>query len=266
MTPGDVASAYDAIAADYDRQVHGDEWMRRVLWQRYDSLFQSGQRVLDVSCGTGLDAVFLTSRGIAVTAIDVSPGMIAQLELKVSRLELTNRIDARVLDVGQLALLPAESFDGIISAFAGLNTLADLSPFAADASRLLRPGGKLLLHLLNRFSLWEYLRLLGRGEWRAAQGLGRHGERVFVIGRQPVRHSLWSADEAFQRFFARDFRLLDRYSLGSLRPPHTVHRLPSPLIGALGGAERLLRHRRPFVNWGRFFVLELQKSGEATRG
>lgn len=257
---GEIAAAYDAIAADYDRQLRGDEWMRWVLWARYATLFRPGQRILDVSCGTGADAVFLAQRGLQVTGIDISPGMIAHLEAKVRRLGLTGQVEAHVLDVAGLASWPAERFDGLISAFAGLSALPELASFAADGARLLRPGGRMVLHLLNRFSLWEWLGLLAHRRWADARRLGRQPTRTFPIGGRPVRHSLYWPAEVYQRFFAPYFRLCRVYSLGVLRPPHTVRYLPAPVVVALGSLEQRLNSRQPFVNWGRFFVLELEKS------
>ena len=59
MNNEDLALAYSRMADEYDRLVEGDAWMRQILWDRYRSLFQPGQHVLDVGCGTGLDALFL---------------------------------------------------------------------------------------------------------------------------------------------------------------------------------------------------------------
>ncbi|MFQ5596084.1 MAG: class I SAM-dependent methyltransferase [Anaerolineae bacterium] len=262
MNLQELARAYDAVAEDYDRQVRGDEWMRWRLWEHYAHVFQAGHHVLDVGCGTGIDAAFLARRRVHVTGIDVSPEMIAQLRDKVVRQGLTAGVDAFVMDVAHLSTLPRGTFDGIISAFAGLNTTADLAPFAADAARLLRPGGRLILHLLNRFSLWEWLGLLARGEWAAARRLSQRTERTFVVGGQPVRHYLFSPSEAYRRYFASRFRLCRCYSLGVLRPPHTVQRLPSPIVETLGKLEQQLSSYRPFVNWGRFFVLDMTVRSE----
>lgn len=233
--------------------------MRNVLWERYARLFTPGQSVLDVGCGTGIDALFLAQRGIRVVGIDASPSMIAQARAKLDNAAVAELVELALMDASALESLPETGFDGIISAFASLSTLADLERFGAQSARLLRPGGMLLLHLLNRFSLWEWIGLVRSGRWREARDLDRNLERNFYIGGRSVRHYLHHAGDAYGRFFAGRFHLRRAYGLGILRPPHTVNRIPRPVVMALDWMERPLRTWRPFVNWGRFFVLELER-------
>lgn len=254
-----VKLAYDRIAGDYERQIAGDEWMRRALWQHYADVFRPGDRVLDVACGTGLDAVFLARRGMHVTAIDISEGMIERLQARVMAEGLGESISAHTLDVADLSSLPPQSFDGITSAFAGLNTVPDLQRFARSAAYLLRPGGHAVLHLLNRFSLWEWLLFALHGDWRAARGVGRSSEREFTIGGLPVRHNLYRPLPLYHSVFAGSFNLARAYSLGSLRPPHDVRRVPPAFVGGLEALERRLGSREPLLSRGRFFVLDLVK-------
>jgi SAM-dependent methyltransferase len=263
MTNTEIARAYDAIAAGYDRQLEGDQWMRDVLWRHYLRRFRPGQRLLDVSCGSGLDSCFLASSGMLVTGIDISPGMIGEFRQKAARLGLLDRLDIHVLDLAGLASWPPQSFDGIISAFAGLNTSPDLSGFSRDAARLLRPGGRMVLHMLNRFSLWEWLGLVRDRRYSEARRLRSQRERYFVVGDQRLRHYLLHPREAYARFFAREFLLEECYSLGSLRPPHTVRRIPSPVARALGSLEQPLAAHRPLLDCGRFFVLDMVPRQEA---
>ncbi len=254
-----ITEAYDAAAADYDGRVEGDTWMRAELWERYAQLFEPGQTVLDVGSGTGIDALFLARNGIRVLGVDVSPSMIAQARAKLINARLEDLIELRVMDVAGLGALPEAGFDGIISAFASLSTVADLHGFATEAARLLKPQGTLLVHLLNRWSGWEWLGLVRNGLFRATRHLGRNPDRNFSIGGRGVRHHLYHAHEAYRRFFAARFRLRRAYGLGILRPPHTLRRIPSAVVTALDRLERPVRARRPFINWGRFFVLELEK-------
>jgi SAM-dependent methyltransferase len=253
-----MLEAYDAAAPDYDRQVQGDSWMRKVLWDRYARLFCAGQTVLDVGCGTGIDAVFLAQRGIRLMGLDSSPTMLAQSRAKLAAAELEDLVDLRVMDIARIGSLPPAAFDGVICAFAALSTIAALDEFAASAARLLVPRGILVVHLLNRWSLWEWLGLLRSGRLGAARRLGRNPVRDFMIGGRPVPHYLYHPGAAYARFQSR-FALRRAYGIGILRPPHTVKRIPSAIVGGLDRLERPLRGVRPIRDWGRFFVLELER-------
>ena len=251
--------AYDAIAAEYDEQVRGDDWMRRVLHAHYARVFRPGQRVLDVGCGTGIDALALAELGVRVLGIDGSAAMVQRLERKVTEARLEPLVEARVLRIEDLGQLGEERVDGAISAFASLSSLPDLTGFARDAARLVRPGGHLVMHVLNRFSLWECVGYVARRDFASAAHVGRLRHRTFVIGGERVGHSLYFPDEAYRRFFAASFRCTDSYSLGALRPPHTVRRLPRGLVSALEWLD-VRTGRWPLVrNAGRFFVLDLER-------
>jgi ubiquinone/menaquinone biosynthesis C-methylase UbiE len=247
-----VGRAYDAIAAGYDEQVRGDDWMRRKLHAHYGRAFAPGDRILDVGCGTGLDAIFLARRGIHVVGIDASSEMIERLRAR------HRDIDARVLRIEDLGRLGDERFDGIISAFASLNSVADLTVFTADAARLVRPGGRAVLHMLNRFSLWEWLGCLRRRDWQGARLVGRQRSRQFVIGGQSVNHSVYFARGAYASFES-GFRLRGTYGLGALRPPHTVRRLPTAVVQALEWADVRVGGWPLVRDAGRFFVLDLER-------
>jgi SAM-dependent methyltransferase len=261
----DPAGVYDAMAPIYDEQLVGDDWMRSVLWSRYASLFQPGDRVLDVGCGTGIDAISLASRGIQVVGIDISPGMLAKFRQKVAESGLGSSVEIQVMDASEVGSLPPASFDGIVSAFAGLNTTPDLGSFASAAARLLRPGGRMVVHMLNRFSLWEWLGAVRRREWAAVRGLGNRDERGFSLEGKSIRLYLYHPREAYRRFFEEEFLLGDARGLGILRPPHTVYRIPQSVAETLGRLELALGRKPPFLNWGRFFVLEMVKRSQPDR-
>ena len=252
-----VGVAYDAIAAGYDEQVRGDDWMRRKLHAHYARLFEPGQRVLDVGCGTGIDALYLAGLGIDVVGVDASAEMIARLRQRVTE-SAAGRIESYVLPIESLEQLGSAEFDGIIAAFASLSTLADPRGFAADATRLVRPGGRMVVHMLNRFSLWEWLGYIWRRDFSSAATVGRSETRSFVIGGQSVDHSVFFPRAAYA-CFETGFVLRDAYGLGWLRPPHTVQRIPPLVVRALEWADLRLGGLPLVRNAGRFFVLDLQR-------
>jgi 2-polyprenyl-3-methyl-5-hydroxy-6-metoxy-1,4-benzoquinol methylase len=254
-----VAAAYDAIAESYDESVSGDRWMREILWFSYLRSFQPGDTVLDISCGTGIDSLFLASKGVEVVAIDISLGMIEQLDRKAAERGLADLIESKVMDAGQLADHHPRQFDGAVAAFAGANTLASLESFADDLSRLLRPGGRAVVHMLNRFSLWEAVGKAAKGDLHGAVKVGRATDRTFVIGGIPVVHRLYDPDEA-RRTFERHGLIVDRArGLGILRPPHTMNRIPRKAVSALDAVEARVRGLRWLRSMGRFFVLEMHQ-------
>lgn len=264
MSSKDLAHAYTRIADDYDRLAEGDAWMRGFLWKRYLALFSPGHHVLDVGCGTGSDALFLARQGRRITGIDISPGMIDQFQDKAEEAGLTDRITARELSHLELHLLLPQRFDGILSAFAGLNTVQDLRAFSAMAARLLPPGGPLIVHMLNRFSLYEWSLLMMDGRLREAMRLHKRTGRNIAIGGKPIRHYLFTPKTTYKNFFKPHFDLNAAYGLGIVRPPRNLEWIAPALTHRLIKLEQRVHTRWPFKNWGRFFILEMTRRAENT--
>jgi SAM-dependent methyltransferase len=253
-----VGAAYDAIAAAYDGLVSEDAWMRQRLWAHYLAAFPPGARVLDVACGTGLDTLHLAARGRRMTGIDASPGMLAELQAKAAAEGLAPRIEVRVADAAQLDAWAPASFDGILSSFAGLNT-TDLAGFAAAAARLVRPGGRVVVHLLAVAPLWDRLRLAARGRFGEARRLPRRRELTVTIAGRRVRHFLYPAGALYAAYFAGGFRLRRRYALGWLWPRRLGARLPAAVARPLGRLDAALGRLPLCRGWGRFLVLDLER-------
>jgi len=67
------AAAFDERAAGYDADFTNTPLgsaLRTLVWARLDRLFTGAQRVLDLGCGTGEDAVYLAARGTRVLGRD----------------------------------------------------------------------------------------------------------------------------------------------------------------------------------------------------
>jgi ubiquinone/menaquinone biosynthesis C-methylase UbiE len=254
-----VAAAYDAVAAGYDGLVSEDGWMRERLWAHHRRAFGPGSRVLDVACGTGLDTLHLAALGRRMTALDASPGMVAELRRKAAAQGLAESIEIHVEDVARLGAWPAASFDGILSSFAGLNTV-DTARFAAAAARLLRPGGRAVLHLLAPAAQpWRRPAADGTREGLAA---ALPGERCVVIGGHAVRHRLPAAADLYARHFAAGFELRLWYGLGWLWPRRFGSFLPPALSRHLGRLDAALGRWPPCRGWARFYVLDLERRAD----
>src|SRR3984957_12258447 len=73
--------AFDSVAADYDGPRGNNDLiqdMRAEMWRELDARFPVSGHLIDIGCGTGLDAVRMGRVGHQVTAIDWSPQMVAR--------------------------------------------------------------------------------------------------------------------------------------------------------------------------------------------
>jgi ubiquinone/menaquinone biosynthesis C-methylase UbiE len=125
------APAYDTIVG-----AAGFNTARRFSIDRLQ--LASGDRVLIVGAGTGLDLEFLPST-VHVTAIDVTPAMLKQLERRAAG---TGRpVTARIMDARQLAF-PDSSFDAVVMHLI-LAVMPQPERGLSEAVRVLKPGGRI---------------------------------------------------------------------------------------------------------------------------
>lgn len=103
--------------------------------------------VLDLGCGTGGDAIYFASNGISTTGLDVSPTALDLARQRADSAGVTvSWIEGDVLDLP----FPDASFD-LLTDRGCLHHIAvgDQPRYAAEAARVLRPGGRLLIREMN---------------------------------------------------------------------------------------------------------------------
>lgn len=167
-----AGEAFDGIANEYD-SIFTDTVIGRLqrdaVWRKAAQVFRRGDRVLELNCGTGEDALFMARNGVSVCACDASAGMIERGRARMAAGLPSAQVEFRVLATEDLHVLPAEGcFDGAFSNFAGLNCIQDLSQTARELAQRLRPGAQALLCFASRFCAWEMAYYLLGGQLRKA--------------------------------------------------------------------------------------------------
>lgn len=130
--------SYDAVAALYDR-VFADIRVRSDEWRWLDARVPAGARVLDVGCGNGALLNLLSPRIASGVGVDASAGMIGK-----ARERAAGRGNLR-FEVIDGPTLPVE--DGSVDVVISLLSFRylDWDPIMREFSRVLAPGGKLLV-------------------------------------------------------------------------------------------------------------------------
>jgi SAM-dependent methyltransferase len=161
----DIAGTYDATFTD----TKVGRALREIVWSRLEKIFQPSQRILELGCGTGEDAVRLARRGTRVVATDPSWQMIQMARRKALIGNCQELIEFRCLameDIGSLA--DCDKFDGVLSNFGAVNCVQDLRALVVVLAERLAPGAPLLWVVMGRHAPWEWLWYLMRGRWRKA--------------------------------------------------------------------------------------------------
>lgn len=97
----------------------------------------AGDRVLLVGAGTGLDLECLP-RDVQITAIDITPAMLARFDRRAAALQLT--VESQVMDARQLAF-PDQSLDAVVAHLV-LAVMPEPERGVREIARVLKPGGR----------------------------------------------------------------------------------------------------------------------------
>ena len=126
----------------------------------------AGLRVLEVGCGEGVLAVELAKRGAAVVAVDASLDMLAAAAARAR----TNDCPLSLARAEGTALPFRDGSFDLVVAKTVLCFIGDGQAMLDELARVLRPGGRLAIGELNRWSPWAAQRRirawLGSPLWR----------------------------------------------------------------------------------------------------
>jgi SAM-dependent methyltransferase len=218
----ETRDAFDSVASDYDGPRGNNELiqeMRSEMWRWLDAVFPRPGRLIDIGCGTGLDAVRMAQRGHRVTAIDWSAQMVQRTADRAGRDGLQQFVKALTIGAQELDRLEGDAaYDGAYSNLGALNCVPCLEAVSRQCARLLKPGGTLVFTVIGRVCPWEVGYYLLRGRWARA-GIRYAPDFVPVKLNQRTIWTHYYRPREFYRHFQREFALREYRGLSLFVPP-----------------------------------------------
>ena len=185
--------------------------MRRTIW-RTAGIDIAGKRILDAGGGFGINALLMALMGAAeVHSLDIHRGMIGTCKTYLAKLPFSVPVSPLLSDV---AYLPYESnsFDIVISIEA-ISHYHEVDRFLAEAARVLRPGGALVVVDTNNGNN-VFVRRKVRAIWTLFESgppgsiPGHTVERPFITKRRDI------AQKNFPTLSAAELDMLARGTSG----------------------------------------------------
>ncbi|MDX2474715.1 MAG: methyltransferase domain-containing protein [Candidatus Krumholzibacteria bacterium] len=109
--------------------------------------------LVDFGCGNGAQTLLLAEACARVTGIDVNPEFLAAFQTEIEARQWQDRVAGVQMVEGRIPL-PDGAAD-VVTSFTVLEHVPDEQAALAEMRRMLKPGGRLLLSVPNRWWIFE---------------------------------------------------------------------------------------------------------------
>ena len=225
-------TVFDSIAITYDASFSNTliGAQQRILVHQHLQHFLKDKahlKILEINCGTGDDALWLSSLGHEVMATDASANMIAIAEQKTHITTMHNKPVFIQCDFEKLyAKFKNQKFDLIFSNFSGLNCLGpgQLQVLGSDLHALLTAGGHIAVVIFGKHTGWEMLYFLSKLNSRRAFERWHH-KPVKVSLKEGVEQPVYYYSIRQFKQLMSDFQLVQKRPVGLFIPPSYLESL-----------------------------------------
>lgn len=264
QNPQHTKEAFDKIADNYDSGDNANpilRWMRGIVHKIYLKNIKPGSSVLELNSGTGVDALFFAENNINVLATDISSKMIDIINAKIINHHTSGIIKTEVKSFDEISGIKESNFDAVVSNFGGLNCINDFEKLSKDLSEKLKPNGRFIAVVMNKFCPWEMFYFLITFKFgKIFRRFNKNGIDADLNG-EKVRTYYYSPC-GFAKLFNKHFKTEKKYTLALYTPPPYlvgIYNKLKPLVKLWMKIDELLMGIFPLVCFGDHFIVILTK-------
>ncbi len=253
-------SGFDTAAASYDEQfshTNIGQFQRERVWQYLDKTFSKAwpQTVLELNCGTGIDALHFSSRGSRVLATDLSQEMLKETQAKLLHSNAADSVTLTQLDLADPQLPNAECHHLIFSNFGGINCInvTQLRKLAEFCFHCLHPGGHCIFVVMPQNTLFDRWYRFAQGQSEVYKQRAEKHQLEVSLGDATVSTYYHNASDIINTF--EQFEFVDAFTVGLL-PSYLES---SRFLKVYQGIERFLLPILKSTKYSDHFLIHLKK-------
>uniref|UniRef100_UPI0040496249 class I SAM-dependent methyltransferase n=1 Tax=Flavobacterium sp. TaxID=239 RepID=UPI0040496249 len=253
---------FDKAATNYDHSFTNTEigkLQRNAVYKVVSKHLQNTKNILEINCGTGVDAIWLAKKGFRVTATDISTEMISIAKSK-KNIENLHFIQADINTISEQ--FSNKKFDLVFSNFGGLNCLTkvELDKFLSNSINILSEKGKLILVIMPKNTLWEKVYFILKVKLKTAYRRKKDVAIATVDGEKVATYYYNPKDVV--NLSKTNYQLIETKPIGFFIPPSYLEpffKNKKDLLKLLNNLESKIRNWSFLSKYADHYVIILQK-------
>lgn len=257
-------ASFDDYALNYDESFTHTEigkLQRKFALDHLIPLLNSSKKVLEINCGTGIDARLLAPGTKYYLATDISEKMIQWCQ-NTTQSQKPGQLQFEKRAIQDLSA-ELEQCDVLFSNFGGLNCLSpqEIQAFALRCSALMPINSDIYFVIMGRCCVWEQFYFsLKLNFTKAFRRIKRNGVETHI---GPSRFKTWYySPREIKQLFASNFALLGQGPVGLFIPPSYLspffNKHPG-LLRFLAVFDKVFTNFSFLANFGDHYYLHLKK-------
>lgn len=262
-----MSEVFDAVASQYDKEFTYTaigKYQRNTVWEYLEKNLAENLNVLELSCGTGEDAIHLAQNGHQVIATDIAEAMVKLTQKKAKTHNLENKIKAVKSSAQEIESLSFDNdFDLVFSNFGGLNCLnsKELSTLSENMNAIMKPNASFIAVMMSDFCLWETAYFLAKRKVNEAFRRRKKEGVMANVGSEKIKTYYYSPAN-FYKFFQSDFEWVKSVAVGAAIPPSYLEpffQKRPKYLEILNKIERKINYWKPMAAISDHYLIHLKK-------
>ncbi|MGZ3899393.1 MAG: methyltransferase domain-containing protein [Bacteroidia bacterium] len=254
---------FDNYALAYDDHFSGTPVgiaQRQMVHSYLKTICSPEKSVLEINCGTGVDAVFLSQKYMEVISTDISYKMVKLARVKTSYLNNCSVIESSIQNLNNALV---KKSDLIFSNFGGLNCLneKEMQNFSKDCLNISNKNSELVFVIMGKKCSWERFYFILKGDFeKAFRRNKREGVKIGTDEEEFIVY-YYSPNE-IKKLFSDYFEVKYRKPVGFFIPPSYMNSYfeKHPLLfSILNKLDKVFRDFSFLSNYSDHYLIHLKR-------